>query len=77
MSAFVDLTVGDLVESLDPLLADGPLVFLDILVDFKVGLLVDFNVGPLVESEVEVAEAVAHMIAKIRKRVLMEFIVLV
>jgi hypothetical protein len=64
----VDFMVGVLVESLDPLASLGLLVFLLIL-----GPLVDFRVGDLVDLR-SLAKAVAQIRAKIRKRVLMEFI---
>jgi hypothetical protein len=70
----VDFMVGVLVESLDPLASLGLLVFLLILgplVDFRVGDLELF--GPLVDLR-SLAKAVAQIRAKIRKRVLMEFI---
>jgi hypothetical protein len=80
---FVDFRVGDLVdfkvgvldESLDPLESEGDLVFLltlGPLEDLRVGDLELF--GPLVDLR-SLAMTQAQMIAKMRKRVLREFIV--
>lgn len=76
VGALVDFMVGVLVASLDPLAAEGALVFLLILgplVDFRVGDLVLFVVGDLVDLR-SLAMAVAQTRAKSRKRVLREFI---
>jgi hypothetical protein len=85
LAAFVDLVVGDLVdfmvgvlvESLDPLASLGLLVFLltlGPLEDLRVGDLELF--GPLVDLR-SLAMTLAQMIAKMRKRVLREFILFV
>jgi hypothetical protein len=76
VGALVDFMVGVLVASLDPLAAEGALVFLLILgplVDFRVGDLVLFVVGDLVDLR-SLAMAVAQTRAKSRKRVLRELI---
>jgi hypothetical protein len=72
----VDFMVGPLVESLDPLASLGLLVFL-----LTLGPLVDLRVGDLLllllEEDNSLAMTLAQMIAKMRKRVLREFILFV
>jgi hypothetical protein len=74
-----DFMVGVLLESLDPLASLGLLLFLLILgplEDLRVGDLELLLVGPLVDFK-SLAMTLAQIRAKMRKRVLIEFILFV